>query len=93
MIATALFSGAYLMFLGVILMSEVIQQLGYASHRAAWVMIRALLFGCPAAIFTYLGFARMTNLAEVLVVSFLCIVMTCLSWLAGHVMLLMVTDN
>jgi ammonia channel protein AmtB len=56
-------------------------------------MIRTFLLGCPAAIFTYLGFARMTNMAEVLVVSFLCIVMTCLSWVAGRAMLLMITES
>jgi hypothetical protein len=74
-------------------MSAVFQQLGHASHRAAWLMIRTFLLGCPAAIFTYLGFARMTNMAEVLVVSFLCIVMTCLSWVAGRAMLLMITES
>jgi hypothetical protein len=74
-------------------MSMVFQQLGQASYRAAWVMIRTFQFGCPAAIFTYLGFARMTNLAEVIVVSFLCIVMTCLSWVAGRAMLLMITES
>jgi ammonia channel protein AmtB len=55
-------------------------------------MIRTFLFGCPAVIFTYLGFVRMTNLAEVVVVSFLCIVMTCLSWVAGRAMMLMITE-
>jgi hypothetical protein len=74
-------------------MSAVFHRLGYASHRAAWAMIRTFLFGCPAAIFTYLGFARMTNLAEVIVVSFLCIVMTCLSWVAGRAMMLIITEN
>jgi hypothetical protein len=74
-------------------MSEVFQQLGYASHRAAWIMIRTFLFGCPAAIFTYLGFARMTNVAEFVVVAFLCVVMTCLSWIAGRAIMLMITDG
>jgi hypothetical protein len=74
-------------------MSVVFQQLGHVSHRAAWVMIRTFLFGCPAAIFTYLGFARMTSLAEVIVVSFLCVVMTCLSWVAGRAILLMITES
>jgi ammonia channel protein AmtB len=73
-------------------MSVVFQQLGYASNRAAWVMIRTFMLGCPAAIFTYLGFARMTNLAEVIVVSFLCVVMTCLSWVAGRAMQMIAED-
>jgi ammonia channel protein AmtB len=74
-------------------MSAVFQQLGHASQRAVWLMIKTFLFGCPAMIFTYLGFARMTDPAEVIVVSFLCIVMTCLSWIAGYAMLLMMTDD
>jgi hypothetical protein len=74
-------------------MSIVIQHLGYASHRAVWAMIRTFLFGCPAVISTYLGFARMTNLAEVAVMTFLCILMTCLSWVAGRAMMLMITET
>ena len=71
-----------------IVIQHLSQHLGYASHRAVWAMIRTFLFGCPAVIFTYLGFARMTNLAEVVVVSFLCIVMTSLSWVAGRAILM-----
>jgi hypothetical protein len=71
-------------FSGVVLMKVIFQRLGHVFYRAAGVIAGLLLFACPAAIFTVLGFAPMTNVAEAMAVGFVCIVMACLSWVAGQ---------
>jgi len=75
-----------LAILGVLLMSAVVGQLGHVLLRVGDVIAGILLIRCPVAIFTFLGFARMTNIAEAIAVGFVCIVMAGLSWVAGRAM-------
>jgi hypothetical protein len=67
-------------------MNAIVGLLGYTFCRVGDVIADVFLIGCPAAIFTFLGFARLTNIAEAIVVSLFCIMMACLSWVAGRVM-------
>jgi hypothetical protein len=67
-------------------MNPVVGQLGPILWRVGDIIAGILLIGCPAAIFTLLGFARMTNIAEARAVGFICIVMAGLSWAAGRAM-------
>lgn len=71
-----------LAILGVLLMNAV----GHVLLRVGDVIAGILLIRCPVAIFTFLGFARMTNIAEAIAVGFVCIVMAGLSWVAGRAM-------
>jgi len=67
-------------------MNPVVGQLGHVLCRVGDVVAGILLIGCPVAIFTFLGFARMTSIPEAMAVGFVCIVMACLSWVAGRAM-------
>ena len=51
-------------------MNPVVGQLGPVLWRVGDIVAGILLIGCPAAIFTLLGFARMTNIAEARAVEF-----------------------
>ena len=75
-----------LTILGVLLMNAVVGQLGQVLLRVGEVIAGILLIRCPVAIFTFLGFARMTNIAEAIAVGLVCIVMAGLSWVAGRAM-------
>jgi len=74
-------------------MNAVVGPLGHVLFRVGDATADILLFGCPAAIFTFLGFARMTNIAEAIGVGLVCIVMAGLSWVAGRAMHYIVTDT
>lgn len=67
-------------------MNPVVGQLGPVLWRVGDIVAGIFLIGCPVAIFTLLGFARMTNIAEARAVGFVCIVMAGLSWAAGRAM-------
>jgi hypothetical protein len=67
-------------------MNAIVGPLGHVILRVGDAIADILLIGCPAAIFTFLGFARMTSIAEAIGVGFVCIVMAGLSWVAGRAM-------
>ena len=67
-------------------MNAIVGPLGHVILRVGDAIADILLIGCPAAIFTFLGFAQMTNIAEAIGVGFVCIVMAGLSWVAGRAM-------
>jgi hypothetical protein len=75
-----------LAILGVLLMNAFAGQLGHVLLRVGDVIAGILLIRCPVAIFTFLGFARMTSIAEAIAVGSVCIVMAGLSWVAGRAM-------
>jgi hypothetical protein len=64
-------------------MTDLVFRTGDFLHSAGWGVVRILLFQCPVALFVYLGFTRMTNVHETIVVGSVCIVLACLSWVAG----------
>ena len=67
-------------------MNAIVGPLGHVILRVGDAITDILLIGCPAAIFTFLGFAQMTSIAEAIGVGFVCIVMAGLSWVAGRAM-------
>jgi hypothetical protein len=75
-----------LAILGVLLMNAIVGQSGHVLLRVGDIIAGIFLVRYPVAIFTFLGFAQMTSIAEAIGVGFVCIVMAGLSWVAGRAM-------
>jgi hypothetical protein len=67
------------------LMSQVI-------HQTVSTTSIILTFGFPVAIFTSVGFARLTNPTEALSAFSLCSIMTCFSWTVGRAIKTVIPD-
>jgi hypothetical protein len=65
-------------------MKGIFQQLERVFDRAVSTLAGLLLFGCPAAIFTLLGFANMANVADTAEGIIICAAVAGLSWAAGR---------
>jgi hypothetical protein len=61
-------------------------------HQTVSTTSIILTFGFPVAIFTFVGFARLTNPMEALSAFSLCSIMTCLSWAIGRAIKTVVPD-
>ena len=61
-------------------------------HQTVSTTAIILTFGFPVAIFTLVGFARLTNPMEALSAFSLCSIMTCLSWAIGRAIKTVVPD-
>ena len=53
-------------------------------HQALSATSMALTFGFPVAIFTFVGFARLTSLTEAISAFSICSIMAGLSWVGGR---------
>jgi hypothetical protein len=61
-------------------------------HQTVSMTSIILTIGFPVAVFTSVGFARLTNPMEALSAISLCSVMTCLSWMIGRAIKNVVPD-